>query len=347
MVEVVGKREQLRISVWKFLLFLFLLLTLLLMVMYFLLASNFGASNSLMETIRRYLRFTGAFHPNLKPEDNFDYALRIHGVEKAGPKRFYMFVSVTGKNAAPAKVIQNTNVKLTAKDNSGKDLNVAVNSVRPLHMYSDWSDPLSFANVMDYSASMFPEDLEAIESNFSTLVNELIMPFAAAVIKFNDSVWEILDLSTDKNAVINAIKKAIPLQNTALFDGIVKGVEKVQNCPHLRFIVLTTDGNDNASHISLNDVIKKCQQNNVSVFSFGFGWLDIDSLKKLSDETEGYYSYVTDSSNLDDWFKKLGQIINNVQVIEFSTDSDVDRLSFISLTIDHNNKKLSRNRLWL
>ncbi len=346
MVEVAGKTEQLRIPVWKYLLFLFLLLAILLLVMYFLLASNFGASNSLMETIRRYLSFTSAFHPNLKPEDNFDNALRIHGVEKAGPKRFYMFVSATGNDAAPIKVMQTTEVQLSAKDNSGKDLNVIVDRVRPLHLYSEWPDPVSFANVMDYSGSMFPEDIKAIESNFSALVNELVMPFAAAVVKFNNTVREILNLSTDKNAVLDAIKKAIPLQNTALFDGIDKGVEKVQARPHLRFIVLTTDGNDNASQASLEDVIRRCRQHNVSVFSFGFGWLDVNSLKILSDETEGYYSYVTDSSNLDDWFKKLGQIINNVQVIEFSTDSDVNQPSSVDLTIDHNSKKLSRSRSW-
>lgn len=346
MVEVAGKSEQLRIPVWKYLLFLFLMLLFLLLVLYFMLASNFGARNSFMETLRRYLSFTSAFHPNLKPEDNFDNALRIHGIEKAGPKRFYLFVSATGKDAAPIKVIQPTEVRLEVKDNSNNNLNVVIDKVRPLHLYSEWPDPVSFANVMDYSGSMFPEDVTAIESNFSSLINELVMPFSAAVIKFNNQVREILDLSADKNAILDAIKKSVPLQNTALFDGLDKGVEKIQARPHLRFIVLTTDGNDNASIANFDDVVRRCRQHNVSIFSFGFGWLDVASLKDLSEKTDGYYSYVTDSGNLDDWFKKLGQIINNVQVIEFSTDSDLNLPSEIVLSIDYNGNKLSRSRSW-
>ncbi len=346
MVEVAVKSERLVIPVWKYFLFLIVLILLLLTALYFLLASNFGARNSFLETIRRYLSFASAFHPNLKPEDNFDEALRIHGFEKAGPKRYYLFVSATGKDAAPIKVLQPSEVKLAIKDASNKNLNVVIDKIRPLHMYIDWADPVSFSNVMDYSGSMFPEDVEAIEKNFSTLTGELVLSFAAAVIKFNDRVKEMLDLSTDKNAILEAIKKPIPLLNTALFDGLEKGIEKVQARPHFRFIVLTTDGNDNASTSSLPEVIRRARQHNIPVFSLGFGWLDVTALKELSEKTDGYYSYVPDSSKLSEWFKKLAQIINNVQVIEFSTDSDMNHPSQADLTIEYNQKKLTRVRNW-
>lgn len=346
MVEVAGKSEPLRIPVWKYLLFLFLMFILLLVLLYFLLASNFGANNSFFETLRRYFSFVSAFHPNLKPEDNFDKALRIHGFEKIGPKRFQLFVSATGSDAAPVKVLQPSEVSLKVKDGQKKDLTVMIDRVRPLHMYSEWPDPVSFSIVMDYSGSMFPQDVEAIEKYYANLIGELALPFSAAVFKFNDKVKEMLDLSSDKNAVLDAIKKPLTLLNTALYDGIDKGIEKLQARPHLRFIVLTTDGNDNASIANFEDVVRRSRQHNVSVFSFGFGWLDVSKLKELSDRTEGYYSYVPDSSRLGDWFKKLGQIINNIQVIEFSTDVDMNHPAELDLTVDYNNQKLNRVRTW-
>ena len=346
MVEVAAKSERLRIPVWKYVLFLFFMLFVLLLLLYFLFASNFGARNSILETVRRYLGFVSAFHPNLKPEDNFDNALRIHGFEKADTRRFYLFVSATGKDASPIKVLQPGELTLKIKDSSNKELNVTVDRVRPLHMYSEWSDAVSFANVMDYSGSMFPEDVTAIENNFSTLINELIMPFSSAVIKFNNRVKEIIDLSADKNAILDAIKKQIPLLNTALFDGLEKGAEKIQARPHFKFIVLTTDGNDNASSSTLEQAVRRCRLHSIPVFCFGFGWLDVHSLKELAERTDGYYSYVPDSSKLDDWFKKLAQIINNVQVIEFSTDADMTQPSEVDLTISYNNEKLSRLRTW-
>jgi uncharacterized protein YegL len=138
----------------------------------------------------------------------------------------------------------------------------------------------------------------------------------------------------------------VPLQNTALYDGIDKGVEKIQAQPHFKFIILTTDGNDNASISTIDDALRRCAQHNVSIFAFGFGWLDVKTLKKLAEETEGYYSYVPDSSNLDEWFKKLGHILNNIQVIEFSTDQDINAPGETQLTIDNQKQKLSRIRTW-
>jgi hypothetical protein len=346
MVEVTPRSERLRIPVWKYLAFLLFSLLLLLIILYFLLASNFGARNSFLETVRRYLSFASSFHPNIKPEDDFTSGLRIHGFEKAQAKHFYLFVSATDKDGSPAKVLNPADIKLIVSDQNKKDLNAQLVRVRPLHLYSEWADPISFSSVMDYSGSMFPQDVKAIETNFVEFINEIALPFSAAVIKFNDKVREILNLSADKKAVLDAITKSVPLQNTALYDGLAKGIEKIQVRPHFRFIVLTTDGNDNASLNTRDEIIRKCRLQNVSIFAFGFGWLDVAALKKLSEQTDGYYSYVPDSSKLDDWFKKLGQIINNVQVIEFTTDSDINLPGQVDLSVDFNGEKLNRTRTW-
>ncbi|HNW11241.1 MAG TPA: hypothetical protein PKI71_07750, partial [Candidatus Rifleibacterium sp.] len=135
MVEVAPGGERLRIPVWKYILFLVLFMLLCLGILWYLMASSFGASNSLLETLRRYLTFFSSYHPNLKPEDDFSNALRIHGVEKNEPKKFYMFVSMTDKDGSPIKVVNAGNVTLAAKDKNGADLNAVVERVRPLHAY--------------------------------------------------------------------------------------------------------------------------------------------------------------------------------------------------------------------
>ncbi|GAB1352767.1 MAG TPA: VWA domain-containing protein [Candidatus Rifleibacterium sp.] len=346
MVEVAPGGERLRIPVWKYILFLVLFMLLCLGILWYLMASSFGASNSLLETLRRYLTFFSSYHPNLKPEDDFSNALRIHGVEKNEPKKFYMFVSMTDKDGSPVKVVNAGNVTLAAKDKNGTDLNAVVERVRPLHAYQAMTDPMSYSCVMDYSGSMFPEDLTAIEKNFSDLIGQILIPFSAGVIKFNNKVNEVQPLTTDKNAITAAIQKRINLQNTALFDGIDTGVDKIQARPHFRFVILTTDGNDNASTASIDDVIRRCQIHNISVFVFGFGWLEVTNLRNLSNSTDGYYSYVPDSSRLADWFKKLGQIINNVQVVEFSVANDTNQPGSIELTINEGGNKLTRTRTW-
>lgn len=346
MVEVAPGGERLKIPVWKYVLFLIICAFLLLALLWRLMASNFGASNTLLEKLRHYLSFVSAFHPDLKPEDDFGNALRIHGIEKSETRKFNLFVSLTDKNGSPLKVINPANVLLKATDASGNPVNTVIDRVRPLHGYTDWVDQISFSSVMDYSGSMFPEDLTAIEDNFSELINQVLIPYSAMVIKFNNKAHETQSLTTDKGIISNAIKKRIPLQNTALFDGIDMGVNKLQSRPHLRFVILTTDGNDNASLATIDEVIRRCRLHNVSVFVFGFGWLEVKNLRNLSDSTDGYYSYVPDSGNLGDWFKKLSTIINNVQVIEFSCSSEMNQPGTIELSIDEGGQKLTRKRIW-
>lgn len=346
MVEVASGGERLKIPVWKYILFLVISLLLMLALLWYLMTSNYGASNSFLETMRRYLSFVSSFHPNIKPEDDFSNALRIHSVEKTEPKKFYLFASMTDKDGNPVKVVNPANVTLQVTDGAGANVSAVVDRVRPLHAYADMANPISFSSVMDYSGSMFPEDVSAIEDNFAALTGQILLPYSANVIKFNNKVNEVQALTDDKNALITAIKKPVRLQNTALFDGIDTGVDKIQTRPHLRFVILTTDGNDNASVASINDVIRRCQLHNVSVFVFGFGWLEVSNLRNLSNSTDGYYSYVPDSNKLADWFKKLSQIINNVQVVEFSLATDTNQPGSIELTINEGGQKLTRTRTW-
>lgn len=342
MVEVSIKNTKLRISVWKYIVFLLFAFLLLLFLLWYLIGSQWGANNPILESLRRYLAFANTLRPNVKPEDDFDSVLRIHGIEKLGPKRFAMFVTATDKNGKPSSSITIPQVKLKIKDVKGKSLSPVIDRVRPLHMYSTWKDPISCSMVLDNSGSMFPEDLKAIESYYETLINEIVIPFYASVIKFHDSVDVLLALSDDKSKILKAIQKALPIGNTAMYDGIDKGIETVQGKPHLRFVILTTDGNDNASLNSQLDVLRRSKLHNVSIFVFGFGWLDPGLLKTLSEETDGLYSYVPDSSTLKDWFKKLAIIINNVQVIEFATTTDMNLPKEVDLKVEVNGVTLSR-----
>ncbi|EKD84055.1 MAG: hypothetical protein ACD_39C00270G0001, partial [uncultured bacterium] len=251
MVEVAPGGERLKIPVWKYLLFLFIALLLMLGVLWYLLSSNYGAQNSFLESLRRYLSFLSTYHPKLQPEDDFSTALRIHGFEREEARKFNLFVSATDKDGSPLKVINPNDVKIKVTGTTGQEMNAVIVRTRPLHMYSEWAAPISFSSVMDYSGSMFPQDLSSIESNYSELVNQITLPLSAAVVKFNTRVHDILDLSSDKQEILAAVQKRIGLQNTALFDGMDRGIEKIQSRPHLRFMILTTDGNDNSSINSL------------------------------------------------------------------------------------------------
>ena len=344
MVEVAPRSGEISIHYWRYILFLVVLLLIGFIALWSIFGSRWGASNSFMETFRRYITIVNRFKPSTPPEDNLGSALRIHGLEKLGSKRYAVLFSITDKNGDPIAVVRPGDVTIKLGDSLSALQPAVVDQVRPLHMEKSWSDPVSFTNVMDYSGSMFQEDLRAIEANYSSFISNIVLPFSSSVIKFSDSVKEILPLSTNKIDIEAAIKKPIPQENTALYLAVDKGIETVQARPHLRFLLVATDGNDNIGGVTLDDILRRSQQHYVSLFVLGFGWLDVDLLKRMAEETDGYYVYMPDSSKLKDWFPKIARIVNNVHVAEISTTTDRNVPFSVSISVKANGTILERQR---
>lgn len=344
MVEVSPKRSEVKLSYRGCLLFLFLILLIAGIALWAMLGTQWGASNSLSEMFRRYFSVVNKFRPSTKPEDNLTSALRVHSLENIGQKRYALIFSVTDKNGDPIVAVNPSEVSLSVAA-SGQTLKAAtVERVTPLHMMNAWAtDKCSFANVMDYSGSMFQHDLTAIESNYSSFINDLVLPFSASVVKFDTNIVEVLPLTDNKTDLLNAVNKQVMYGGgTALYEAMDKGLSHVTARPHFRFLLVTTDGNSNAGSASLDDVLQRSRQQGISTFVLGFGWLNVGILKRLADDSDGYYSYVPDSGDLKKWFPRLAKIVNNIQVLEFSTESP--SVGMVELTVKAAGNTLKRTR---
>ena len=344
MVEVNPRSAPIKIHYWRFVLFLVILALIALALLWGLLGTQWGASNPMAEWTRRYLSFANRFRPSAKPEDNLANALRIHGIEKLGDKRYALFFTATDKNGDPIVAVPATGVTVAVGSTSGTLKPAIVDRVTPLHMMS-WPDRLSFSGVMDYSCSMFPEDIANIENYYTSFINGLMMPFSAAIYKFHHTVLESQSLTDSKTSLESAVKQSTPLGgSTMLYDAMDKGITAIQARPHLRLLFLTTDGNNNTGISTLDDVIRRSRSHQVSSLVLGFGWLNVDTLKQIADQTDGYYVYVPDSSDLKDKLPKLAKIVNNVQVVEFSLAGELSLPGAVELTVSAGGAILKRTR---
>ncbi len=344
MVEVSPKRSDVKLSYRGCLLFLFIIFLLIAVTIWSLLGTQWGASNGWAEMFRRYLTVVNRFKPGTKPEDNLTSALRIHSLEKIGEKRYALIFSATDKSGDPIVAFSPADIGISVAAAGQAAKPVSVDRVTPLHMMNAWgNDKCSFANVMDYSGSMFDYDLRTIESNYSSFINDLVLPFSASVIKFDHNVDVVLPLSDNKTDLLNAVAKAGAYGgSTALYDAMDKGVSHITARPHFRFLLITTDGNNNQGSTSLTDILQRCRSQGISAFVLGFGWLDVNTLKQLANDTDGYYSYVPDSSDLKKWFPRLARIVNNIQVLEFTTESSA--VGIVELSVKTGGTTLKRTR---
>ncbi|MBF0409736.1 MAG: VWA domain-containing protein [Candidatus Riflebacteria bacterium] len=344
MVEVAPRSTPLRIHYRSCLLIIFILFLLLLALLYSIFGTSWGASNSFTEPFRRYLSVLNRFRPNTKPEDNLKSALRIHRVEKLSEKRYAMFFSITDSNSEPVLSIQPSEITIQASDIGMSRKPAIIEKLTPLHIANHLSnDRLFFSGIMDYSGSMFKEDIENIKKYYSGLINGVLFPFKANVFKFSSSVDEITSFTGDKTKLETSVCDSYPIgDSTALYDAMDKGLSSVQSQPNLRLLIVTTDGNDNASSIVQNEILRRMKAHSVSAFMLGFGWLKVETLKKISEETDGYFIYTPQSSDLNTWFPKIAKIINNVYVAEFTAQKELSIPCSVELTVNHAGITMSR-----
>src|SRR5262249_39192900 len=93
-------------------------------------------------------------------------------------------------------------------------------------------------------------------------------------IAFNDGVHDplagqLLSVS-DLSAIEATLSSLTPQGMTALYDGLIAGLDRLTESTRPRkILILISDGGDNASTATLNRVLDRARQSNVSIYTIG------------------------------------------------------------------------------
>jgi Ca-activated chloride channel family protein len=130
--------------------------------------------------------------------------------------------------------------------------------------------PLELIVAVDISGSMTPvmPRLKRAVKNFLAAV-----PSANQVtlLGFNDTVFTLTRKATDPVERIRSVDRLAPWGATALYDVIVRGIEMLGRQTGRRALVVFTDGEDQGSHVTLDDVERRLQSSDVSLYMIGQG----------------------------------------------------------------------------
>ncbi len=116
-------------------------------------------------------------------------------------------------------------------------------------------------------------------------------------LEFNDTVRDALDgasVKAEETELLEAaLKTLVPQGRTALYDALIRGLERLETAAHARkVLVLMSDGSDNVSQATLDDVLARARRSNVTIYTIGmFAPGDPDTnpgiLKRLAEATGG------------------------------------------------------------
>ena len=88
---------------------------------------------------------------------------------------------------------------------------------------------------------------------------------------FNDSVFALTRKTTDPAERVRAVDRLAPWGATALYDVIVRGVDMLGRQVGRKALVVFSDGEDQGSHVSLEDVERRLQASDVTLYIIAQG----------------------------------------------------------------------------
>lgn len=244
--------------------------------------------------------------------------VRITQVDKSRFPQVTVYVSVVNENGEPVgvdpatiQVIENEQVMQPTEVRGGGE---------------SQTNPITTMLVMDISGSMDKNGkLDAAKEAAKTYVSQMRPGDQAGLMTYDTQVYVVQPITSDTNALLAAIDGLQTGSDTAMYNALVEAERNLESVSGRKSIIVLTDGLDNKSQSTPEDVIAGISQSGLTVSTIGFGdansrgqvGLDEAGLKSLAEQTGGLYAYAEDAQSLSAIFQQYGNVLQSEYAITY------------------------------
>jgi len=232
--------------------------------------------------------------------------------------------------------------------------------------------PVNIGLVLDHSGSMvdnpaqIPEGVESLqEQYFSGLkmpkdyttalefAKEGILSFLEESNELNDSIQfvgfstvvdKIIPLTNEMERIKSFVRNVEPGGRTSFYDALFQSLNKLTHCEGKSVIVALTDGLDNESKHTYNEVIDLARLKNISIYTIGLGKANSNRLNLISKKTDGFHYYTNNPEKLKEIYLNIKEQIKSIYQLDYMSSNfnskDENRtikFSFVNDTLEFSN----------
>ena len=170
--------------------------------------------------------------------------------------------------------------------------------LQPVTYFASEDVPLELVVAVDISGSM-TTSMAKMKTAVKAFLGAVPSRHQVTLLGFNDSVFALTRKTTDPAERVRAVDRLAPWGATALYDVIVRAVDMLGRQVGRKALVVFSDGEDQGSHVSLEDVERKLQASDVTLYMIAQGrGISQDYLKKTMQRLTvptGGRTFTTDS----------------------------------------------------
>jgi VWFA-related protein len=203
--------------------------------------------------------------------------------------------------------------------------------------------PLTTLLVMDVSGSMYNAGkLTAAKTAAQAYIEQMRPGDQAGLLAFNTRVTYLQPITTDHAALLQAVNSLEARGDTTMFDALDQAAQLLQDVPGRKTIIVLTDGLDNRSSHTSDEVIQAISAGGLSISTIGLGdpsklgvnsGLDQVVLQTLATRAGGVYGYVNDLNALRGLYEQYGRALQSEYSIDFLSSSSLRDGLFRMLTV--------------
>ena len=190
------------------------------------------------------------------------------------------------------------------------------NEPQDIQFFSDSDAPVSVGILFDVSGSMAGEKILKARQALSRFILTSHPSDEYFLIAFNSRAQLLLDRTRDGDAVLQKLSLVQPSKNTALYDAVYLGVERVTRGSHeKKALLIISDGQDNSSRYNFNEVRRLIKESDVVTYAVGIlGNSDSSSLlgmqgqaflDEMTSVTGGKSFYPQSDVEMDEIFERI------------------------------------------
>jgi len=173
--------------------------------------------------------------------------------------------------------------------------------------------PLELVAAIDISGSMAPA-MPKLKTAVKQFLGDVPPQDQVTLLGFNDNIFTLKRKATDPAERVKAVDRLAPWGSTALYDVLLRGVEMLGRQTGRKALVVFTDGEDQGSHATINDVERRLQSSDVTLYMIGQGrGVTMEPLKRIMDRLSvptGGRALFTDS--IDELHAAFGDLLDEL-----------------------------------
>jgi Ca-activated chloride channel homolog len=195
------------------------------------------------------------------------------------------------------------------------------NVEQDITFFSDVDAPISIGILFDVSGSMNGEKIKKARNALERFINTSHPMDEYFLIAFNSKAQLLLDRTRNGEAVLQKLTLIQPKANTALYDAVYLGIERVTRGTHQKkAILIISDGQDNNSRYNFTEVRRMSKESDVNIYSVGiFDGADANSfglqgqgfLSELASVTGGQAFFPQTNVEMDEIFERIALELRN------------------------------------